>query len=219
MRKRILPLLAALLLLALSVTAAAHDVPDLTKTGSVTVTMRRGETAVPGGTLSLIPVGEIAEENGDYSFVPLEAYAEAAGDFDDLTDPTLAEQLAGIAREQKGVTLTVGQDGKVVFGNVEPGLYLVLQKQAAEGWNCASPFLISVPNMQDGIYVYDVEASPKVELTPAPETPTEKPEKPQDTVLPQTGQLNWPIPLMAAAGLCLLLFGSVLRRSAKRAGD
>lgn len=212
MRKRMLPLFAALLLLCMSISAAAHDVPDLNKTGSVTITMRRGDTIISGGTLSLIPVGEIAEDDGNYFFAPLEPYAELADDFEDLSDPLLAARIADIATYQRGITMTVDQDGNVIFGNVEPGLYLVMQKKAADGWNCISPFLISVPNMQDGVYVYDVDASPKVELTPAPEKPTEKPPRPpQDTTLPQTGQLNWPIPLMAAAGLVLFVFGFVLR--------
>lgn len=29
--------------------------------------------------------------------------------------------------------------------------------------------------------------------------------------LPQTGQLNWPVPVLAAAGITLLLIGLVLR--------
>ena len=217
MRKRILPLVAALLLLCLSVTAAAHDVPDLNKTGSVTITMRRGDTVISGGTLSLIPVGEIAEDDGNYFFAPLEPYAELADDFDDLSDPLLAARIADIATYQRGITLAVDQDGKVIFGNVEPGLYLVMQKKAADGWSCISPFLISVPNMQDGVYVYDVDASPKIELKPTERPPETPPNTPPEPPLPQTGQLNWPIPLMAAAGRCLLLLGSVLRRSAKRA--
>ena len=92
-----------------------------------------------------------------------------------------------------------------------------MQKKAADGWSCISPFLISVPNMQDGVYVYDVDASPKIELKPTERPPETPPNTPPEPPLPQTGQLNWPSPLMAAAGLCLLLLGSVLRRSAKRA--
>ena len=120
MRKRILPLVAALLLLCLSVTAAAHDVPDLNKTGSVTITMRRGDTVISGGTLSLIPVGEIAEDDGNYFFAPLEPYAELADDFDDLSDPLLAARIADIATYQRGITLAVDQDGKVISATSSP---------------------------------------------------------------------------------------------------
>jgi LPXTG-motif cell wall-anchored protein len=36
--------------------------------------------------------------------------------------------------------------------------------------------------------------------------------------LPQTGQLNWPIPAMAIAGAVLLVLGWILLAGRKRAG-
>lgn len=51
--------------------------------------------------------------------------------------------------------------------------------------------------------------------TPTPDTPTPTPNTPTPTPdipkLPQTGQLNWPIPVLAGAGLCLILLGWALR--------
>lgn len=61
--------LAVLLLCTVGVTAAAQNVPDLSWKGSITVTMRQGETAVSGGSLTLYRVGEVREEDGNYSFV------------------------------------------------------------------------------------------------------------------------------------------------------
>ena len=43
-----------------------------------------------------------------------------------------------------------------------------------------------------------------------PDTPTE-PVKPKDPVLPQTGQLNWPVPVMCISGLMLISIGILLR--------
>lgn len=59
------------------------------------------------------------------------------------------------------------------------------------------------------------------ESKPTEPKPTEtEPEKPKPTlpvgsVLPQTGQLNWPVPVMAAAGLSLLVLGWYLNRGKK----
>lgn len=218
MRKRIFPLLAAILLLCMSVTATAHDVPDLSRDGSISITMRKGETVVSGGSLTLYPVGEISEDDGSYSFVPAGVFKNCVEAFDDLDSAKLASDLAAFAKDNaEGRTLQVGADGKAVFRGVVPGLYLVVQETAAEGWNCAAPFLISIPNMEDGVYVYDVEASPKVELTPAPEKPKEPtPSKPADPTLPQTGQLNWPVPLLTIAGLCLFAAGWAMRFGGKK---
>jgi hypothetical protein len=55
---------------------------------------------------------------------------------------------------------------------------------------------------------------------PAPEEETGTGEgtvndEPANAVLPQTGQLNWPVPVLALAGLSLVLLGAALRRSGK----
>ena len=36
---------------------------------------------------------------------------------------------------------------------------------------------------------------------------SKKPEKPQDPTLPQTGQLNWPVPVLAVSGVVLFTIG------------
>ena len=89
-----------------------------------------------------------------------------------------------------------------------------MQNRAAEGYSKLSPFLVSVPYLEEGRYVYDVTAAVKSELEREPETtpPTTKP--PQK--LPQTGQLNWPVPVLATAGMMTLVFGWWLRGGRKK---
>ena len=87
------------------------------------------------------------------------------------------------------------------------------------------PFLVSVPMEENGSYIYDVDASPKVELAKLPVEPSkpEQPELPGGSKLPQTGQLNWLIPLLVVSGLCLLSAGWLLlfgkRKSDRREAD
>ena len=54
---------------------------------------------------------------------------------------------------------------------------------------------------------------------PAQPEPTEPPKptepKPTEPSLPQTGQTNWPVPLLAVCGLVLIMMGGVMR-SGKR---
>ena len=45
-------------------TANAHDVPDMTKTGSISAHMIYDGEAVGGGTLTLYKAGDVAEDNG-----------------------------------------------------------------------------------------------------------------------------------------------------------
>ena len=109
--------------------------------------------------------------------------------------------------------------GSVTFPELSHGLYLVVQVKAASGYEAVQPFLVTVPMLEDGHYVYDVNAYGKIALKkaktdPAGRTPTGT--VPGGTVpgggLPQTGQLNWPIPVLALAGCILILIGRACRR-------
>ena len=199
----------------LTVSAFAHDAVDMNKTGVISITMHCGNTPVGGGTISLYRVGAVHHDNGDYSFVPTEYFADCGLDFSDITSSDLADDLYAYAKRNNipTVSYTIDKNGYIAFG-VDPGLYMMAQEKAAEGYNKMAPFLVSVPVMRDGKYVYEVDASPKMDLvkvTPTPPpTPTPRP------TLPQTGQLNWPVPVLAVGGMALFAIGWVLRYTGKR---
>ncbi len=207
--------LALILLCAGEFAAYAHSVPDFAAKGSVTVTMHCGDTVVSGGSVTLYRVCEVSGQDGNYSFAPVGAFADCGEDFSEVQSSDLAGKLQDYAAEHEitGTTKPVGSDGNAVFENLELGLYLLVQNDAAEGYNKAVPFLIGVPDVQAGEYVYDVNAAPKVELEKETESP---PQPPQDPNLPQTGQLNWPIPVLVTLGLILFSCGWILRFGRKR---
>lgn len=92
--------------------------------------------------------------------------------------------------------------------NLPVGLYLIIQNKSADNYGDIKPFLVSVPFLQEGKYEYEVTANIKTELYKESETaPSSKPEK-----LPQTGQLLWPILLLASVGLAFIVLGCYLRR-------
>lgn len=202
-RKRLLSLLLVFaLLFMIAAPASARTVPDPERNGSVSVVMKDGGAAVSGGTLSLYRVGDILEDDGNYSFVLTEEFRAADVPLDDPAAQGLAQQLADYAKAGKmqGVTRAIGTDGTVLFADLKPGLFLFVQETPADGYEAVSPFLVSVP-MKDGEdWLYDVDASPKVALKKAPE-------KPGEPELPNTGQLNWPVPVLLTAGLALFAAG------------
>lgn len=212
MRKCVAFLLIALLALGVCGTAFAIETPDSLRSGSLRIAMRFGGNPVPGGALTLYRVGEISESNGDFVFALTGDFAESGYALDDVESVALAAELAGYARSKgfAGTTKTIGADGVVQFENLQSGLYLITQKTSAAGFTPTNPFLVSVPMWTDDRYVYDVDASPKVELEPAPATPTPTPDVP-DEKLPQTGQTNWPVPILAVSGAVLFTLGWLLR--------
>lgn len=214
-RRLICALAAAALALAMPITALAHNILDWSQngSGSIRIHLDYAPETQDCGTLVILQVGVVQEVDGDCAFVPAEAFAGAWEIGADLQDPALSEILAEQAKKENlsGVTVNVQADGTVLVENLELGLYLVMQGRAAAGYEAINPFLIGVPNLEDGAYTYCVDASPKVSPEPLPTeppAPTEPPPtRPNEPNLPQTGQTNWPIPVMAAAGLLLFTMG------------
>lgn len=213
MKRSIAPLLLALCLLVLSALPAhAVEIPDLDAQGSVRVQMKTDSTPVPGGSLILYRVGAIVQTDTGFGFVPAGEFECYPGTLEDLGKTTAAE-LAKYAASNgiSGEGKTIDETGTAVFDPLEPGLYLLTQPKSGDGYLPADPFLVTLPMAQDGSYVYQVDASPKVTLRPVPTEPT----RPGDPTLPQTGQLNWPIPVLAAAGAVCLIAGVILGRKGK----
>ena len=238
-------LLVVLLAAAQAVSVSAAEIPDMSRTGSISVTMLDGQTPVPGGEWALYKVGDVQEENGDYSCVLSAPFAASKVSLDDVQSETAAKDLAAYAAQEKleGTELAGDQKGYAKVSGLELGLYLLVQTQNAQGYYTVEPFLVTVPLYDGKTYDYDVDASPKLELKkePASTEPTD-PSSPTDpdgtgpttdptadttkpttstkpgtgtgtgtgSKLPQTGQTNWPIPVLAVLGLTLIAIGWAL---------
>lgn len=224
--KRKITIVLAVLVLLMNVFAAvsAVEIPNPEKLGSITFTMVWNEEKLDSGSLTMYRVGDIHENHGDYSFVLIPELADSRLSLEDLSDPELAQSLCVLAKERQlpGITAPI-ENGEAVFANLLPGLYVVTQTQeeASEGFAPILPFLISLPQMQYGDYVYDLTAMPKVSLEPIPTEPSDPtdPTQPPPPDLPQTGQLNWPVPFLAVAGFALFVLGWYLRFGKKHAHE
>lgn len=219
-RKRLFALLlAAALLCIMGLPALAHDAVDIFREGSITVTMRAGDTPVPGGTLTCYRVGAVWEDNGDFGFEPTGDFVGCGESLEDIQSVEMVRSLVRYVQNNRleGTTKTIDENGTAIFDGLAAGLYLIVQKQAADGYFRTDPFVVGVPRMEDGKYVYDVDASPKAEAEKEPTQPMEDP-GPDHTTLPQTGQLNWPVPVLVVLGLCIFSAGWVMRFGKKKAG-
>lgn len=183
-------------------------------TGSITVTVKMEKPVAFPGSLTLYRAGEVSRE-GD-SFVPTGDFTEWGTSFGDIAanSPDLARELAGWAAKQtnlRGQTRELTRDSAgtfhVTFHGLEEGLYLLAQNHAATGYYALSPFLVSIP--YHGEYQVDVNSKTELLREPEPTEPSAPPGKP-GVKLPQTGQLNWPIPILAASGMALFVIGWVL---------
>lgn len=193
---------AALLLYLMIPYASASPVTD--RTGSVTIRMTYRGEAVPGGSVTLYRIAGLG--NG---VIPEPEFADSGVDLNGTLGPGDAKKLADHAQTHgaPGQTIALGPAGTVRFSGLETGLYLLVQSAAGRGYLPVHPFLLSIPQQIGGELFYDVDASPK--CAPEPTDPA-GPEGPPPPGIPQTGQLNWPVPLMAAVGMTLAAAGARL---------
>lgn len=218
MKNKILSFLAVLVLLSvMPVSASAnHPVPDLSQNGSLTFLMELEDMPLGGGALNLYKVGEIAEEDGNYFFQLFDGRSIWLAE---EIDQTLADEMLALAKTERLTKLTaIIAEGKATFPDLPVGLYLVWQDDddATLGVSPIRCFLISVPRFQDGAYELDVLAKPKNAPEKLPPEPPITPPPPGES--PQTGQLKWPVPVLALGGAMLFLFGWALHLRGKRNG-
>jgi len=211
MKKRLPWMLILLLILmqGFAIVTTAASLPDLTRKGSLSIEMRWNGENLQDGQLRICKIADIHADTA--RFEPIEPLRGEDFSLKNPTDPLVAEKALDLALEkQLPMRLSPIADGTAKFENLETGLYLVYQTQqdASGGFAPIKPYLISVPYLSGGKYVMDVTAKPKVPLEEAPPVPTEpEPTKPTDSQLPQTGQLNWPVPILVVGGLVLFLLG------------
>lgn len=206
--KRIFSLLLALMMFAsLSLTAYAHDYVQMDRTDcSIHVVVRYQDDPIDSGTLTAMKVGYVDEDDGNYFF--RQVFTDTL--LEDVQTAEAVETLLEFYDEYEDdynfqeQTVEI-QEGVGKFENLSTGLYLIVQEKASNGYSKLNPFLVSVPYMQDGQYQYHVTANMKSELEQEP-----KPTEPTPEKLPQTGQLNWPVPILAVSGLALVILGWVL---------
>ncbi len=132
--------------------------------------------------------------------------------------------------------LLTGAEGSARAEGLSKGLYLIRQVVSVPGYQDVLPFLVSLPMTSgDGLTAeYNITVRPKIteQTNPAEPTPpavSGTPTNPRNTVtpaitpdpasygkhsavlsrtrLPQTGLLLWPIAVLSAAGLILIIIG------------
>lgn len=282
-RKMRLFVLAVLLVLSCAITASAQGF-DHRYPGSITVNLidPYDKKPIEGAKFDVYYVASVGSDEKDKLFY---SYTEAFQNCGiSLTDEALSTKLSAYVAEKKlsaEKQIITDKKGKAATGELPLGFYLVTQAEAAEGYSCCTPFMVSVPMKHANAFVYAVEASLKTDVirlvditvkkvwnsgsssTPSsvqvqllrddtvvetatlnksnnwqitykdmPQSDSYKikevnvPSGYKDTysqsgyvftvtnsaALAQTGQLVWPIPVLAMAGLVFLLMGFLILR-------
>lgn len=186
-------------------------IPTGTQRGSIQVTMQDAENQqkVSGGTLTCIKVGTLENQQEEPVWKFTEAFADCGLNIEQMQGETFADRLWDYAQKKsiEGTTKQIDQNGTVMFDDIPLGVYLIVQQKSAKGYYNVKAFVVSVPIEDENGWIYDVDASPKMEKLKKATATSGKKENSKIQKLPQTGQMNWPIPLLACSGMILFLAG------------
>ncbi len=210
MKKLLLFALVIALAFCCCITAsAAKTAIDLNKTGSLTVTMECSHGYRSDGKVELYYLAELTYTNNKYGFKYTQEFADCPLDLANISDATKADAVYDYLTNKglEGVKATL-TDGVAVYNNLPTGLYLVVQAESGIGFSTAMPFFVTIPVQSGDNWVYNVDAEPKIEITHS--------ELQHPPGIPETGQLKWPIPIMAASGLIIFAIGAILLKRNKR---
>ncbi len=203
--------------------ALAGAMPDMARRGSISGVMTYEDSPVGGGCLEVYQVGDVTSGDEGYVFCLVEEFEACEVTLDDLDSPDLAETLAvyALETELESTTVAIDSEGYWEISDLDLGLYLVLQNESADGYEPISPFITTVPYFDEDVddYIYDISANPKMGvLSVSLENPVET-EEPVEKSLPKTGQLNWPVPVLAILGIVIFAVGYGVRHGGKERVD
>lgn len=216
----------AALLLAMTLTRAVWAVPVLDLDGTYTLRLdcRYEGKALSGVSVRLFRVAD-ADVRGGYT--PTEDFSAsgvALTGLDSAGQWREAAQALSVWAKQQALTpltsQTSGGDGAAVFPALKAGLYLVELEplRRAGGVYTFTPLLAAVPTLSSDGWTNETVVLPKVafEKDGKPSQPDSEPDTPTPVApgdhLPQTGQLKWPVPVLAVSGMALFAVGLRLTR-------
>ena len=166
---------------------------DYSKSESLTIVMQynNGTTATPidGAEIQIIQAASVSvDSNGSVTYSLLSDFAGNSINFDGMTVAESMKAAEALSKtvDTKKLSMTsvvTGTDGKAVFTGLQAGMYLVREGNKtgnAVNYNSFEPYLVMVPGVKNGQWVYDVTAYPKTEITAKPThvSPTDTPGQP-----------------------------------------
>lgn len=226
MRNRILAIITVVCMcictfLSSGIVASASEMIDLSSKGTITVEIKNTDTGIVVKDEALVEIFCVASINEDNTLSLLEDYKGISVDFDKLNaekEIELANNLmTRITKNNISATDKERNDkGIYRFADLPVGMYLITYTTKNTNITVA-PFLVTIPiwNTEKNKYIYDLHVYPKhgVEEGEPPTITTNPPAtkpittKPTDPTLPQTGVLQWPIPVLVVLGLILFSAG------------
>lgn len=156
----------ALLILTCSLTSFAQGFdPQKNGTVSVTLTEQYDKEPIVGAELSVYYVATVRmNTDGNLNYVYTDPFENSGID---IGDPSLAIKLDAFVSDHNvsSVKITTDDNGTATYKDLALGLYFIKQTGTVDGYAPCTPFVVTVPVKNTDGFVYEVNASPKTEVT------------------------------------------------------
>lgn len=226
MKKSFALLVAFLVLLIPCISASAYP-----SSGSITVVMinKADKQPLESREVTAVKIADCSFSESDITFSLNSDFADTEVD---LNEPDSAQILYSSVKSKDidGITVKTDSDGKAVFSSCEIGAYLVYSPE-----DIFAPFVVLVPMVTDDGSCFEVVATPKIDLSEEPSTEPESETTTTEPVpateprtssqsssasskekLPQTGMLQYPVPLLGLCGVIMFSKGFVMYVNSKK---
>lgn len=145
------------------------ETPDLSKTGTVTMTLKSGETVVPNVPFSVYLIARAKMTNSGLDFVYEKAYAGYKKDASDLTHKAdsvaLGEYIDSHTLGKTAIAYgKTDKNGKLTLSNLPLGVYIIKQTGTVDGYSKSVPVLAALPTVENNKWVYSISANPKPQI-------------------------------------------------------
>lgn len=138
---------------------------NMTNTGSISFTLTELENKQPveGATMAIYYIASVKQnESNELLYTYINEYEEL--DIK-LNDPNLITKIESfVMNHSHTASITTDAKGKAKISNLPLGLYFVRQVNEVQGFAKSRSFLISIPTIENNTFVYDIDASPKLEV-------------------------------------------------------
>lgn len=166
--------ISLVLFFGLTLTVSANTA-DLTKKGSVEITLKEGaNNKIKDAKITLYHIANAKEKDNNLSF-ELSDNLSCNVNLNDLTNTNLVNEISKCNIENttkyEGIT---NVNGVVKFDNLTLGLYLVVQTESALGYSNIDSFLVAMPKVEDNKWIYDIKAKPKTDIYKVVDVTVEK---------------------------------------------
>lgn len=152
----------------LSVSANTDNIVDFTKKGSVSIILKESSEDIPveGVELTIFKIANATDKNNNLFYEYVENLNNCKADLTNLENDNLTSEILECIKDKEldSIKEITNGEGIVKFNNLDLGLYLVMQTNIVTGYSKIDSFLVNIPKTIDGIWTYDIEAVPKVDI-------------------------------------------------------